>query len=346
MNEEREESVFIISMMEEPLVSILVPVYGVERYIERCARSLFEQTYENLEFVFVNDCTPDKSMEVLAKVMEDYPERKGQVTILSHDTNRGLAAVRNTLLDHCHGEFLIHVDSDDWVESHIVELLMKKQQENDADIVSGLMLFHFTDRVEKEANSGTGLDKDTYLQEFLRSHLRWFAANRLFRTTLYREHAIRWEEGINLNEDFLVMPRLLYYARQIGVVEEYTYHYERRNENSYMEKFARSWDLQQQVIKSHQFIDTFFQDKEPVLRETTHRLTIKQYRDMLWMTLENNNRKGYDYTMRHIQTMPHEYWSEIGWDNGLKRWLESHYHLARLTLPLRRWHGRRVRSDE
>ncbi len=60
-------------------VSVLVPVYRVDRFIERCARSLFEQTYDNLEYIFVDDCSPDNSIAILRRVMEDYPERKGQV---------------------------------------------------------------------------------------------------------------------------------------------------------------------------------------------------------------------------------------------------------------------------
>ena len=89
------------------LVSILVPVYGVEKYIERCARSLFEQTYENLEYIFVDDCTPDKSIEILKRVIEDYPNRKNQVRIIHHEHNRGLAAARNTALDAATSEFYL-----------------------------------------------------------------------------------------------------------------------------------------------------------------------------------------------------------------------------------------------
>ena len=94
---------------------------------------------------------------------------------------------------------------------------------------------------------------------------------------------------------------------------------------------------------SHQSVATFFQDKEPILREATDRLTIRQFRDMLWLTLDNGNRQGYDYILQRICAMPHEYRNEIGWDKSLKRWLECHYYLARLTLPLRRWHGKRAR---
>ena len=82
-------------------VSVCIPVYGVEKYIERCARSLFEQTMkDDIEFIFVDDCTPDKSIEILQKVLEEYPERKNQVKIIRHETNKGLTGARNTALKH------------------------------------------------------------------------------------------------------------------------------------------------------------------------------------------------------------------------------------------------------
>ena len=73
-------------------VSILVPVYGVEQYIEKCARSLFEQTYSDIEYVFVNDCTKDDSIGVLKRVLEKYPQRMQQVRIINHEKNMGLGA--------------------------------------------------------------------------------------------------------------------------------------------------------------------------------------------------------------------------------------------------------------
>jgi glycosyltransferase involved in cell wall biosynthesis len=80
-------------MTQEPYtVSILVPVYGVEKYIERCARSIFEQTYHNLDIVFVDDCSPDKSIEILKHVLEEYPNRKAQTRIIQHAHNRGFAS--------------------------------------------------------------------------------------------------------------------------------------------------------------------------------------------------------------------------------------------------------------
>ena len=69
-------------IQEQPSVTILVPIYNVEKWIEKCARSAFEQTYENLEYVFVDDCSPDKSVEILQRVVADYPHRAAKVRIL------------------------------------------------------------------------------------------------------------------------------------------------------------------------------------------------------------------------------------------------------------------------
>ena len=78
-------------MIDMVKVSILVPVYGVERYIENCAVTLFEQTYENIEYVFVNDSTKDRSMEILHEVMERYPLRRDNVHIITHEYLRSVS---------------------------------------------------------------------------------------------------------------------------------------------------------------------------------------------------------------------------------------------------------------
>ena len=77
-----------------PAVTVVVPIYNVERYIEKCARSLFEQSLANLEILFVNDCTPDNSIDIILKVLADYPQRKEQTRIIKMSSNSGRAAVR------------------------------------------------------------------------------------------------------------------------------------------------------------------------------------------------------------------------------------------------------------
>ena len=122
-------------MNQTPKVSMLVPIYGVEKFIERCAISLFEQTYQNIEYIFVNDCTKDDSINVLERVINRYPNRKPFVRIINHKQNKGLAGARNTAVSNATGEFIMHVDSDDYVDKEIVRKAIDKQLRSDADIV-------------------------------------------------------------------------------------------------------------------------------------------------------------------------------------------------------------------
>ena len=116
-------------------VSILVPIYNVEKFFSRCLESLFNQTYQNIEYVFVNDCTPDNSMVVLHNFMEKYPSRAKLVRIIENTNNCGIAIVRNTLIKNATGDYVLFVDSDDWIEEDMVEKLVDKAIQTDADVV-------------------------------------------------------------------------------------------------------------------------------------------------------------------------------------------------------------------
>ena len=97
-------------------VSVVIPVYGVEKYIERCVRTLFGQTLDDMEFIFVNDCTPDCSIDLLCSVLEEFPQRKEQVRIINQPHNMGAAKAREVGIKAATGEYIIHCDSDDWVD--------------------------------------------------------------------------------------------------------------------------------------------------------------------------------------------------------------------------------------
>ena len=93
-----------------PKVSVIIPVYGVEKYIERCARSLFEQTLNDIEFIFVNDYTPDNSIDILKNTLSKYPNRKYQVRIINQPRNMGAAQARKNGILAATGEFVIQCD--------------------------------------------------------------------------------------------------------------------------------------------------------------------------------------------------------------------------------------------
>ena len=324
------------------LVSILVPIYGVEKYIERCARSVFDQTYPNLEFVFCNDATPDRSVEILEHVIEDYPHLQERIHILHHDHNRGIAATRNNLFDHCTGEYLTYVDSDDWIEPDMVEKLVKKQKETDADIVTGRYYRHHHDEVYEGNLKKIGILKKNDKEEMLKAMLEFSSSvalwNRLIRSSLYREHNIQCVEGVNAGEDLLVMPRLVYYSQKVAFCDAITYHYDRSNFNSHANVVSHNWDMQQQLIRATLLNVEFFKDKEACFSKAMDKQLVERLKKTLGLTFHNHNNQGYHHVLSLLDNTDSRDWSLIGWDNPKKRWLDHHYYLTRLSLPLRRLH--------
>lgn len=249
------------------LVSVLVPVYKVEPYIERCARSLFGQSFPDIEFVFVDDCSPDNSCGILLSVLEEYPHRKSKTKVLHHKTNRGLAAARNTALDHAAGDFVCVVDSDDWLEKDAIMLLVRKQEETNADIVTGNAYMHYDEGV-KELTSRSDLNKEQILIQQLSD--TWtmctFIWGRLYRRSLYEDNHIRCLEGANYAEDRYQVVRLSYFANKFGFVEDIVYNYEKRNDASItvLQKTDMTAYLknQYQHLQNWMGIRDFFKDKE------------------------------------------------------------------------------------
>lgn len=276
-----------------PLVSILVPVYGVEKYIERCAVSLLEQTYRNLEIIFIDDCGKDNSIGILKDVIERYPKRKSFVKIIRHDHNRGLAAARNTAVAAANGDFVMHVDSDDWVEKDIVEKCVDRQQATGADLVmvDFTTIFHTTkvneDWPEVKDN------KDLCIHQ-LRSEQRWCIWATLIRRDLYVSHAIEVREGCNMGEDFHTSPRLSYFANNgIAYVHEHLLLHDRRNENSYTNKFNKAYC--DQMDGGFEVLRAFFADKGQDYLDALGKTQIACYVDVVKVL---SLRKGYEDIFR------------------------------------------------
>lgn len=212
-------------------VSILVPVYGVEKYIEQCAVSLMEQTYDNIEYIFVNDCTKDSSINILREVINRYPQRKSQVQIINHEKNRGLAAARNTALDASTGDYLWHVDSDDWIARDAVEKLVNKAINVKADII----IFDYYN-VRRNGSSRSLInykDRESYISDILLHSIAGSVWNKFFNAVFYRNSGVRSIEGLNHGEDYAIIPRLLHKAQNISVYKEALYFYNLTNQSSY-----------------------------------------------------------------------------------------------------------------
>lgn len=217
-------------------VSIITPVYGVEKFIEKCAISLFSQTYENCEFIFVNDYTKDNSITLLKEVMQKFPHRIDDIKIINHEINKGLACARNTGVKASVGDFIMHVDSDDTIEPNTVELCVKKATEDNADaVIFGIR------HVEKHKNTIEHVSIPTNHQDYIkqlitRDSLVCMCCG-LYKRSLYIDNNIWAIPGLNMGEDYSTKPRLLYYAKKVVALDLPLYVYNHLNEYSYTKDF-------------------------------------------------------------------------------------------------------------
>lgn len=213
--------------MSKYKVSVIVCVYNVERYIERCVRSLLSQTMRpgDLQIIFVDDCSPDGSMEIVRKVLEEYPERNNDVTFVRLEKNSGTAIARRKGHEAVEGEYEIHCDPDDWVETDMYESLYDKAIAENLDIVRCDY-----DRVDevigKSAimrDSANPKDGQEMAGLILQGVQFGSLCRNLVRHNLY-DDGIIWPTH-SVTEDTALTFQLYWHANSFGIVPRALYHY-------------------------------------------------------------------------------------------------------------------------
>jgi glycosyltransferase involved in cell wall biosynthesis len=229
-------------------ISVIVPVYKSENYIERCVRSLFEQTMDDgVEYIFVNDCTPDKSIEILHQVLALYPHRVHQVKIIHHETNKGISTVRNTGLLYASGNYIGWVDSDDWVDTTMFEKLYTVAEKNHSDIVWCDFYYSCID-YEVRQSQYCEENKTDYIKSLLVGTVHGALWCSITKKEIYIKHNINFPDGQNVMEDKLVMIKLLFFSKNIKYVPEAYYHYVKNNVNSLTMNWGKDITIQEAAI--------------------------------------------------------------------------------------------------
>ena len=227
-------------MKKDIKVSIIVPIYGIERYIERCAESLLNQTYNNIEILFINDCTKDRSIELLENTLENFKDTKKTIYIINHIENKGLAAARNTGVDASTGDYLMHVDGDDYLELEAVETLVNCVESSNTDIICfGHNIIKNNERTIS-LPSYSIFGKIKYLNSLLLLNIPSSIWNKFYNASFYKNSGIRSIDGLNHGEDYAIVPRLLHKANSIEVVMKPLYNYDKSNMNSYTNNIKQS----------------------------------------------------------------------------------------------------------
>ena len=229
-------------------VSVIVPIYRVEKYIEKCVRSLFEQTLKEVEYIFVDDASPDRSIDILKQIMLEYPERAKNSKIIYHTINKGPAQARNFGLAEAIGECIIYCDSDDWMEHTMLEDMYRVIQEQKVDIVTCDFRMVYNDHYVDYHTIDWSEDKIASLCNYIA--YGWTVLwNILVKRDIYVQNKLKFFESDSAYcEDFNLSVKVLFHARKVVHLSKILYNYNQMNVGSIMRSLNKKKMHDEQVL--------------------------------------------------------------------------------------------------
>lgn len=238
-------------------VSVIVPIYKVEKYIHRCINSILKQSYEDLEVILVNDGSPDNC----GKIINEY-EKKDSRVITIHKENGGLSDARNAGIEIVSGEYVIFVDSDDWIEKDFIQRLVTTSQSKQADIVQTAFYYAYDDYLLYDNRF---YDRDSEIITFSNSELmrelvkndivKNFAWGKLYKTKLVRD--LPFKNGV-LFEDVFWAHKVMQRVERYVVLHEPLYYYFQRNDSIVATYTVRNLDILEGLKERHEFIEKYY----------------------------------------------------------------------------------------
>ncbi|MGD6776285.1 glycosyltransferase family 2 protein [Sutcliffiella horikoshii] len=227
------------------VVSIVVPIYNVERYINRCVDSLLSQTYSNLEIILVNDESPDNCPEIC----EEYSKIDNRVKVI-HKKNGGLSDARNAGMEIANGDYIIFIDSDDYVEQNMVEKALNAAESSNSEVV---IWSFFADYVDENENLLKSIISDHKPGVFSRDDFKdlkiekklignlGYAWNKMYNRHFLNENNFKFTKGLSLVEDIVFNSSVLSICKKIVFIGDPLVHYMQRPRETLGNKFYENY---------------------------------------------------------------------------------------------------------
>ncbi len=241
------------TITENILVSVVVPIYNVEKYLQKCLTSICNQTYKNLEILLINDGTKDNSL----KICNETAKKDERIKVISQK-NGGLSKARNTGLKEATGEYICFIDSDDFVDSHYIEYMLTNILENDADICACDFYYinengdTWSKNIIKSNQIFTNIEAicDILSEEQTTEVMTW---NKLYKRNLFIDNNIIFPVG-KLNEDNFTTYKLYYFSKKITLINDKLYYYLQRNNSIMGQKFnTKRLDILTSIKETKEF---------------------------------------------------------------------------------------------
>lgn len=221
---------------KEYKVSVIIPVYNVRDYIARCAESLMNQTLREVEFIFVDDASPDDSISILHTILKRFPQRQSDIIHITHKKNKGLPAARNAGLNAASGEYIFHCDSDDYVESTMLQEMYEYAIISQADIVWSDWYLSLS-KTERYMSMPDYQTTKHAIKSMLSGGMKYNVWNKLAKRSLYLDNHVSFPSGYGMGED-LTMIKLFAYANKVTHLSKAFYHYNKTNIAAFSQTYS------------------------------------------------------------------------------------------------------------
>ncbi len=215
-----------------PKISVIVPVFNAEPYIEKCVRCLMEQTLDDVEYIFINDCTPDNSISLLEQVINNYPQRAASIKLIEHDTNKGVFYSKVEGMKAATGEYLAFCDSDDWMDTDLLEKAYNQAVSKGSDVVVFDYQREFatkSERCSRQFEYGTAQD---VVAQGYRTGFEWMLHSFIMRNKREAINGLRVFPGVKLWEDVYISISMFLQLGKVTYLSGPCYHYNQTNQNS------------------------------------------------------------------------------------------------------------------
>lgn len=296
-------------------VSVIVPVYNVEKYLAKCLNSLVNQSLKSIEILVINDGTKDNSQVIIDQYVQQYPNLiKGLIK-----QNGGLSDARNFGFRHAQGEFVAFIDSDDWVDLTMMEKLYQRAYLTQADIAVCDMEY-----VYEDGHVETSLGGDFNIVDVQENPnivtINNSACNKLYRVTLFED--VEFEKGI-WYEDLATIPKLISISNRLVKVDEPLYKYFQRWNSIVHTQNPKVFDIYTAVHSVREFLTE--NGTYPLYRKYIERLAVIHGADLTTIRIKDFDSDRIKYLKENMNQLeafyPHWYWNNTVWHTSLKKWV-------------------------
>lgn len=289
--------------MKYPLVSINIPVYKCEKFILKCLESLKNQTYSNLEIILVNDCSPDKSVEIIEKFILENKELN--IKLYHFSENNGLSVARNTGIENSTGKYIYMLDSDDYITEDCIEKLVKNSEKYNCEISVAEVICEFEDtgerkqlfKIKSPENLLEGNDK--IFEAFVNSYWPIIGPNKLYLKEFIDKHHLRFVKGL-FSQDELWAFHCAEKLESIGFIHDITYIYYMNSGSTIFNKKKINFENHQTIVEW--FSKSYKLSNDPI-RKRLIRKKINNFKRLTLVMQYKSMKEDVDYWKKNYNRL-------------------------------------------